>query len=171
MATQLPLARELSPYGRNGWTPDHWATPWPLVRQLEEEFGAFELDPAASAENAKAPLYFSEADDGLLRSWAPARCFLNPPFSHVEAWIRKAVEEARAGALVVALLPVRTDRDWWHDVLTPNAEIRFQRGRQRFIGPDGTTCGRPVFACAVCVFRPQALENAEATRAPGPTLV
>jgi len=158
MAHQLPLADHLSPYGRSGWTPDHWATPWPLVRELEEEFGPFELDPAANSENAKAPLYFTEAQDGLCQPWAPARCFLNPPYSDVAPWIRKAVDEARAGALVVALVAVRTDRDWWHDVLMPSAEIRFRRGRQRFIGPDGTTIGRPVYASAVCVFRPSLLE-------------
>ena len=154
MAHQLPLNRELNPYGGDGWTPDHWATPWPLVRELEMEFGHFELDPAANSENAKAPSYFSEDEDGLQQPWAPMRCFLNPPYSNVEAWIQKAVAEARAGAFVVAVLPVRTDRDWWHDLLMPNAEIRFQRGRQRFIGPDGTTTGRPVFASAICVFRP-----------------
>lgn len=153
MSHQLPLSRELSPYGRDGWTPDHWATPWPLVRELEKEFGVFELDPAANSENAKAPRFYSEAENGLVQPWAPHRCFLNPPYSNVTPWIRKAVEEAANGALVVALIAVRTDRDWWHDVLMPHAEIRFQRGRQRFIGPDGTTIGRPVFASAVCIFR------------------
>jgi phage N-6-adenine-methyltransferase len=154
MAHQLPLNKALSPYGRDGWTPDDWATPWPLVRELEAEFGAFELDPAATSESAKAPRFFTKTQDGLGQPWAPAHVFLNPPYSDVETWIRKAILEADRGGLVVAVLPARTDRNWWHDLLTPNAEIRFQRGRQRFIGPDGTTIGRPVFATAIAIFRP-----------------
>lgn len=153
MACQLPLDPDLNPYDRDGWTSDEWATPWDVVRDLEREFGPFELDPAAGASNAKAPRYFSQAEDGLRQRWAPARCFLNPPYSDVARWVAKALEEADRGALVVALLPVRTDRDWWHDLVMPAAEVRYLRGRQRFIGRDGTTIGRPVWASAVCIFR------------------
>lgn len=152
-AIQPALAAHLQPYMREGWKTDHWETPWPLVRSLEEEFGPFELDPAATTESAKAPRFFTAAEDGLAQPWAPARVFLNPPYSDIVPWLRKSIEEATRGALVVALLPVRTDRDWWHDILMPHAEIRFQRGRQRFIGPDGTTIGRPVFASALAIFR------------------
>lgn len=158
-AHQLALAPHLSPYGRDGWTPDHWATPWPLVRQLEEEFGPFELDPCATSENAKASRFFAQDDDGLIQPWAPARTFMNPPYSEAERWVRKAILEQLRGGLIVGLLPVRTDRNWWHDLLTPHAEIRFQRGRQRFIGPDGTTIGRPVFASCIAIFRPSGKEK------------
>jgi len=27
------------------WNSDHWATPWPMVRELEAEFESFDLDP------------------------------------------------------------------------------------------------------------------------------
>jgi hypothetical protein len=85
--------------------------------------------------------------------------FCNPPYSSIDLWIRKAVTEQARGQLVVMLLPVRTDRDWWHDLVQPHAEVRFLRGRQRFIGPDGTTVGRPVFASAIAIFRPTAHNN------------
>ncbi len=152
MANQLALNHELNPYQRAGWTPDDWATPWPLVHELEQEFGVFELDPCATSESAKAARFFTKEQDGLGRSWEGLRVFCNPPYSDAGIWVRKAREEAKRGALVVMLLPVRTDRDWWHDHLQPSAEIRFQRGRQRFIGPDGTTIGRPVFASCIAIF-------------------
>lgn len=153
-AGQLVLADNVAPWKRDGWTPDHWETPWPLVRELEEEFGPFELDPSATARTAKAPRFFTEADDGLAQPWAPARTFLNPPYSRVEPWLRKAREESAAGALVVALLAARTDRDWFHDLVLPYAEVRFMRGRPRFIGQDGTSIGRPFFASMLVVYRP-----------------
>lgn len=152
-AVQLPLAEEVAPYQRDGWTTDDWATPWPLVHRLEEEFGPFELDPCATSISAKAPRFYAREDDGLRQPWAPARTFLNPPYSTVATWIRKAIDEAAAGALVVCLIPSRTDQDWFHDLVLQKAEVRFLRGRQRFIGADGTTVGRPVFASALAVYR------------------
>ncbi len=141
------------PLTRQGWNTDNWETPWPVVRALEEEFGPFQLDPCATADNRKAPNWWDERDDGLRQAWhGPAFC--NPPYSSIDLWIRKAVAEQARGQLVVMLLPVRTDRDWWHDLVQPNAEVRFLRGRQRFIGPDGTTIGRPVFASCIAIFRP-----------------
>jgi len=120
-----------------------------MVRGLEAEFGPFELDPACTAETAKAPRFYTPAEDGLRQPWAPRRVFLNPPFSSMAAWIRKAVDEADAGATVVCLTPVRTEMDWWHDLVIPNAEVRFLRGRPRFVGPDGRDNGRPWFALAI----------------------
>ena len=142
-----------APLTRQGWNTDHWETPWPLVHALEAEFGSFDLDPCATEENAKAPSYYTEAEDGLRLTWAPRRVFCNPPYSAVDVWIRKAIDEVASGAYVVMLLPVRTDRDWWHDLLQPHAGyIRFLRGRQRFIGPDGSTVGRPVFASCIAIL-------------------
>ena len=46
-----------------------WETPWPLVRELAAEFGGFDLDPAASNSNHKAPTWFTRVDDGLAQPW------------------------------------------------------------------------------------------------------
>jgi phage N-6-adenine-methyltransferase len=153
-AGQLPLAEEIAPWGREDWTPDHWETPWEVVYALEAEFGPFELDPCATPRTAKAPRFFTEADDGLRLRWAPARTFCNPPYSSVAEWLQQARVAAAEGSLVVCLLPARTDRDWFHDLVLPFAEVRFIRGRQRFIGRDGTTVGRPFFASMLAVYRP-----------------
>lgn len=133
------------------------ATPSDLFRQLDREFG-FTVDVCASIDNAKCPRFFSEADNGLVQAWAPERCWMNPPYSEIEPWTKKAVAESCAGAVVVGLLPVRTDLGWFHrDVLIGASEIRFLRGRMRFEQGNGT----PMWATAphpsmLVVWRQQA---------------
>src|SRR5688572_4824194 len=94
---------------------DEWATPLAFFNQCNVEFGPFDLDACATAENAKAPRYFTKADDGLAQEWR-GRVWMNPPYGRtIGAWMRKAYESARAGAVVVCLVPARTDTAWWHD--------------------------------------------------------
>jgi site-specific DNA-methyltransferase (adenine-specific) len=61
---------------------------------------------------------------------------MNPPYGReIGKWVRKAYETAQAGrqAVVVCLLPARTDTAWWHDYAM-KGEIRFLRGRLKFGG-------------------------------------
>lgn len=126
--------------GRYNGNGREWETPPELFKQLDDEFH-FNLDPCATAQNAKCPRYFDELDDGLKQPWSnplgETRVFMNPPYGReVAAWTRKAREEAAefGGPLVVGLLPASTDLAWWHeDVLAAKAEIRYIRGRVRFL--------------------------------------
>lgn len=128
---------------------DQWATPRRLFDELNAEF-AFTLDVCATAENAKCENYYSPKQDGLQQAWS-GRCWMNPPYGRaIKEWIKKAHQAARDGALVVCLLPAKTDTGWWHDYVMKASEIRFLRGRLYF--NDGP--GRCPFPCAVVVFRP-----------------
>lgn len=140
---------------REGWSSDEYGTPWSLVRWLERELGfGFELDPAATERNAKAPIFHTKENSGLAHQWF-GTVFCNPPFSAVEAWIRKGLEEAGDHrAFIAMVVPVRTETYWWHELVMPYAEIWFQRGRQRFLDPTGTDIGRPVFSSAILVMVP-----------------
>lgn len=111
-----------------------WETPPDLFMALDQEFH-FELDACASAENKKCPLFYF-GENGLELSWAPCRTWINPPYGRriTGLWVRKAHEESLLGALVVALLPARTDTAWFHDYILGKAEIRFIRGRLKFVG-------------------------------------
>jgi site-specific DNA-methyltransferase (adenine-specific) len=130
-----------------------WATPPKLVAALAAEFGEFTLDPCATPETAKAPKFYTMADDGLAQPWAPARVFMNPPYGRMMgAWMRKAHVEANLGALIVCLVHARTDTRWWHEEVEPHATlVRFLRGRVSFVAPGGERCGAP-FPSAVVVF-------------------
>lgn len=130
-----------------------WATPQSIVDELEQEFGKFDLDPAASHDNAKAPAYYTVEDNGLDQEWY-GLCFLNPPYgTQISKWIAKARHEAEAGrATVVALIPARTDTRYWHEHIFDVAdEIRFLKGRVHFTKGDVT--GPATFPSAIVVWR------------------
>lgn len=115
---------------------DEWTTPSALFRALDRRFG-FELDPAATKENALCPMFFTEAESGLVKSWKPWRVFVNPPYSHVADWMWKCKYESEKGCpLICALIPARTDTRWWHDFVKTADLIHFLKGRLKF--GDGT---------------------------------
>jgi len=110
-----------------------WETPQWLFDQLDQEFG-FTLDVCALPENAKCEAFFTPEDDGLSQDWHGV-CWMNPPYGReVLWWVRKAYEESCKGATVVCLLPARTDTLWFHDYIYGKAEIRFLKGRLKFVG-------------------------------------
>lgn len=136
-----------------GWSSDMWGTPPELVKEMEAEFGPFELDPCAEPQTAKAPRFFTIRENGLTAIWR-GRVFLNPPYSNPTPWLQRAVEHAREGNLVVALLPASTDTNWFHDLVLPNAEVRFIRQRVRFIGWRGTPIPSPIAPNLWAIFHP-----------------
>lgn len=114
---------------------DEWATPQGFVDSMAERYGAFDLDPCCLPVSAKAPKYFTPADDGLAQNWF-GNVWMNPPYGRtIGQWVRKARTEVAEGRAVrvVALLPARTDTKWWHDNVQHHAsQIMFVRGRLKF---------------------------------------
>lgn len=133
-----------------------WGTPPAIYEALDLEFG-FTLDAAASGSNAKHVRYVAKDTDALAISWEGERVFCNPPYGRaLKAWCEKALLEATEhNALVVMLIPARTDVRWFHDIVLPHAEIRFIRGRLNYVHPTktGKVFNAP-FASMVAVFRP-----------------
>ena len=115
-----------------------WGTPFPFYRALDSHFH-FTLDPCTTPDNPLGTTkYYTVEDDGLARSWAGERVFINPPYSRRRnepaAWVRKAYLEAlHHGATCVLLLAARTDTAWFHDYCSQGL-IGFIRGRLRFRG-------------------------------------
>jgi hypothetical protein len=118
-------------------TTDDWSTPKDVYRTLDAEFG-FDFDPC--------PLHSSF--DGLSMEWGWVN-FVNPPYSKIKDWSRKAYEEWKKGKTVVMLVPSRTDTSYWHDYLMKATEIRFIRGRLKF----GNSKNSAPFPSAIVVFR------------------
>lgn len=126
---------------------DEVCTPRALYDELDREFH-FTRDVAAQEVNALAPL---DGGDALTSRWAPGVCWMNPPYSNIGPWAEKAALEARAGAVVVGLLPVWSDRAWWHQWVIPCAvEVRFLRGRVQF---QGYRRGGFPWPCCLVVWR------------------
>jgi phage N-6-adenine-methyltransferase len=128
---------------------DEHGTPQWLFDALNKEFG-FTLDPCCTPELAKCAKFYTMRENGLLRDWGTETVFMNPPYSDVAAWMRKAYGAAQEGATVVCLIPARTDTAWWHEYAM-KSEIRLLRGRLKF----GDAENSAPFPSAVVVFRPR----------------
>lgn len=129
---------------------NEWVTPQDRYELWHAEFN-FTLDPCCTHENAKCSKHFTEAEDGLAQDWSADRVWMNPPYGRkIGKWIRKAYEESLRGALLVCLVPSRTDTAWWQDYVEEKSQQRFIRGRLKF---GGATNSAP-FPSALVIFRP-----------------
>lgn len=113
---------------------ENLVTPGYIFHTLDEEYH-FTLDVCASPENTKCKEFFDKTKDGLIQPWTGV-CWMNPPYNTLlSQWIRKAyVESWRADLKVVCLLPARTDTVVWHEYIMKAEEIRFVKGRIKFVG-------------------------------------
>ena len=121
---------------------DEWSTPDEFYALLDERFGPFTLDPCATQANAKCAKFYTMEDDGLSRSWQEETVFVNPPYSKVKDWVKKAYDETRwneaksdKSTMVVMLLPARTDTKMFHEYINGGAQwVFFIKGRLKFGG-------------------------------------
>lgn len=136
---------------------DDWQTPGWLFDVLDGEFN-FTLDAAATAETAMVESFIGPEQDALRSPWGGrgSTVWLNPPYGRgVGQWIAKARQEAERGAVVVVLIFSRTDTVWWHEDAMRASEIRFIRGRLRFLQDGVEKDPSPAPSC-VLVFVPWA---------------
>lgn len=108
---------------------DHWQTPKHVYDALDGEFFFdFDLCPLNPLQN------------GLTCQWGK-RNFVNPPYSNVIGFLRKAWQELEKGNadLCVFLTFANTDTKWFHDYLYHKAELRFIKGRIKFLSAHGKT--------------------------------
>lgn len=133
---------------------EEWATPQAFFDALNAEFH-FDLDAAATGENAKCEYYLSTAANALWCQWAKHGkiIFCNPPYGReIGRWFQKAREAQKDGVLVVMLAHARTDTKWWHEHVQGIAsEVRFIKGRLKF--GDGKQSAP--FPSAVIIYRPK----------------
>jgi len=123
---------------------DKWQTPPEIYNRLHEEF-KFNYDPC--------PINWKEGDtDGLMSEWGTST-FCNPPYSATAKWIKKAHDESQKGKLVVMLINAVTDTIAFHQYIYNKAEIRFLKGRIKFINPANPDKRAPnVKASMVVIF-------------------
>jgi site-specific DNA-methyltransferase (adenine-specific) len=125
-----------------------WSTPQDLFDRLHADH-QFTLDACATPDNAKCPVYFTRAQDGLTQTWT-GRVWCNPPYGReISAWLRKALESAQTTAeRVVCLVPARPGSRWFQQCLK-EGDVEFLPGRLRFGGAEHPA----PFDSAVVVFR------------------
>jgi len=126
---------------------DEWATPQEFFDRCNAVLG-FTVDVCCTHENAKCAKHYTRAEDGRAQSWQGERVWMNPPYGRtIGLWMKKAYEEAQKGALVVCLVPARTDTQWWHEYAAKGT-VHFLRGRLKFGGSENSA----PFPSALVVF-------------------
>ena len=66
-----------------------WRTPPWLFKLLNEKFGFFMLDAAATGDNSLCNVFLDKEFDGLVQNWMDPT-FCNPPFKNFGHWMEKA---------------------------------------------------------------------------------
>jgi len=128
-------------------TPE-WYTPKPIIERVQRCLGQIDLDPCSNTgtPNVPALLHYTVQEDGLAHDWR-GRVYMNPPYGRVIAgWVAKFWQEYAAGHVAegIALVPARTDTDWFR--LLRDCAVCFIDGRLHFNDSDA---GAPFPSCAV----------------------
>ncbi|HBM3040410.1 TPA: phage N-6-adenine-methyltransferase [Klebsiella oxytoca] len=149
IAAALPAKKSASDYGGSKTPVEQrnlWQTPPPLFVALDAEF-CLTLDAAASADNALCNRYITEEQNTLETPWAdylgiPGYVWLNPPYSDITPFVKKAAAESANQIGTVMLVPADTSVGWFREAIETASEVRFiTAGRLAFINP---VTGKPV---------------------------
>ena len=128
---------------------EDWETPQNLFDELNNEFH-FTVDVASSDSNYKVDKHYTIKENGLIQDWAHEVVWCNPPYGRkISEWVEKAFY---SGALVVMLLPARTDTKWFHKYIYNKhcVEVRFIKGRLKF----GEQKNSAPFPSMIVIFYP-----------------
>lgn len=115
-------------------TPEHY-TPAIVVDAVLKCLGAIDLDPcsnSSTAPNIPADAHYTQEDNGLRQRWA-GRVYMNPPYGReISEWVQKLVDAYETGAVpsAIALVPARTDTQWWQTLR--DYPVCFVSGRLKF---------------------------------------
>lgn len=149
IAAALPAERMNGDYGGSK-TPldqrDLWRTPPALFASLDAEF-CFQLDAAAAPHNALCRKFITAEQNTLETPWTdylnvPGYVWLNPPYSDITPFVKKAAAESANQIGTVMLVPADTSVGWFKEAIQTASEVRFiTAGRLAFINP---VTGKPV---------------------------
>lgn len=149
IAAALPVKKSAGDYGGSKTPADQrdlWRTPPALFACLNAEF-CFQLDAAAAAHNALCRKFITAEQNTLETPWddylsIPGYVWLNPPYSDIMPFVKKAAAESANQIGTVMLVPADTSVGWFKEAIQTASEVRFiTAGRLAFINP---VTGKPV---------------------------
>lgn len=129
---------------------DCWQTPAWLFNYFNKQVkGGFEIDAAASDDNALCPAYFTEKNSAFKNTvHKGAKVWLNPPYSDITPWVEWAVDAVNnQGAHVYMLLPDDIST-YWFRMVVDNAAEAYALLHNGLTGKDGKS-GRVRFIHAL----------------------
>ena len=131
-----------------------WETPRDLFDKLWDEADGYDMDPCCRVTDYTAQKVlqaggtaltlrgrytaagWQEQGDGLTLPWH-GKVFMNSPYGlALRKWVPKAVEEVRSGRVefVTALLPSKTDTQWWQEYILRIAYKSGPDGDRTYVG-------------------------------------
>lgn len=127
------------PQQKPGRSKQDYGTPPEFLTAVKDRLGIaeFDCDLAAAKWNAVCPRYLSVMDDslsGLTWNRGNGWNFLNPPFSSIGPWVRKAYASIDHGARTAVLIPAAVGSNWWRDHVHMKCHALFLNGRITFVG-------------------------------------
>ncbi|QEA10103.1 DNA adenine methyltransferase [Escherichia phage Henu8] len=130
---------------------DLWSTPSELVAWMEIEYGDYDIDAAASKENAVCEKFYSKETNCLKRWWGSNKhIWLNPPYSNITPFVKKAIEQMEHNNQIDILLPCDTSTGWFYEAQQKAAEIIWITGEvYQEDGTEYSRTGRLAFTSAL----------------------
>ena len=130
---------------------DLWSTPSELVAWMESEYGDYDIDAAASEENAVCEKFYSKETNCLKRLWGSNKhIWLNPPYSNITPFVKKAIEQMEHNNQIDILLPCDTSTGWFYEAQQRAAEIIWITGEvYQEGGTEYSRTGRLAFTSAL----------------------
>lgn len=130
---------------------DLWSTPSELVEWMESEYGDYDIDAAASKENAVCEKFYSKETNCLKRWWGSNKhIWLNPPYSNITPFVKKAIEQMEHNNQIDILLPCDTSTGWFYEAQQRAAEIIWITGEvYQEGGTEYSRTGRLAFTSAL----------------------
>jgi len=135
----MPQAQHRQKRGRSKQdycTPEGFLTATKGFLGIED----FDIDLAASDENAVTGLYYTKEDDSLTRPWkrGDGWNWLNPEFAYIRPWVERARQQRdEERAQTCMLVPAGVGSNWFSEFAHQQACVVFLNGRITFVGcPD-----------------------------------
>lgn len=113
-----------------------WYTPTDIIERASRVMLGIGLDPCADPERrVPAQQHYTASDDGLAQTWPAVSVWMNPPYGReITPWVFAWMAHVHDGNEGMALLPARTDTDWFQPLFTANVAFCFIDGRLKFSG-------------------------------------
>ncbi|MBN1580527.1 MAG: hypothetical protein JXA89_07470, partial [Anaerolineae bacterium] len=114
---------------------DEWYTPGHYIALVKKVMGGIDLDPAscqAANQVVGATLFYDKEANGLVEPWS-GRVWLNPPYSHPDPFVQRAIVEFERGEIAQAMILLNnaTETTWFQSLIAhypacfPSQRIQF----------------------------------------------
>jgi phage N-6-adenine-methyltransferase len=132
-----------------GHSAQDYQTPPEFIQAVKQLLGiqAFDIDLAASPENAQASTSYTKEQDSLVQPWVyNGWGWLNPPYANIRPWVAKAWRVSKAqqntrmylghdhARGIAMLVPASVGANWWAFFVHGEATVLFLNGRLTFVG-------------------------------------